>query len=49
MSEIQWVFERISEKFSDEETKSFWWIFKTTATKKTDNLKIFKKAKESAL
>ena len=49
MNEIQRMFEKISEKLSNEETKSFWWIFKTAATKRTDSLEILKKTKESAL
>ena len=42
------MLEKVSRKFSNEKTKSFWQIFKTAATKKTDDSEILKKAKESA-
>ena len=42
------MLERVFKEFSDEETKSFWQISKTAATKRTDDLEILKKAKESA-
>ena len=42
------MLEKVSKKFSNEETKSFSQIFKTTATKRTDNSEILKKAKELA-
>ena len=49
MNKIQKVFKKVSEKLSDKETKSFWWIFKTAITKRTNNFEILKKTKESAL
>ena len=42
------MLERVSKELNDEETKNFWQIFKTAATKKADDSEIFKKAKESA-
>ena len=42
------MLERVSKEFNDEETRSFWQIFKTAATKKTDDSEILKKTKESA-
>ena len=42
------MLERVSKKLSNEETKSFWQISKTAATKRTDDSEILKKTKESA-
>ena len=42
------MLEKVFRKFSNEETKNFWQIFKTAAIKRTNDSEILKKAKESA-
>ena len=42
------MLEKVSKEFSNEETRNFWWIFKTAAIKRANSSEILKKAKESA-